>query len=154
MHLSNDKLLTIEQALEARRKLRSENKTMVLTNGCFDILHAGHISYLQAAQKIGDELWIPINSDASVRTLKGPHRPIVQQAERAYCLAALNCVDRIIIFNTPRISKKITQLTPDIYTKAGDYTIETLNKESERLSNLLKQTFSSCRSSKALALQV
>ena len=68
---------------------------MVMTNGCFDLLHVGHLSYLQASRTLGDQLWILINSDESVRSLKGPNRPIQSEAERAYCLAALSCVDRV-----------------------------------------------------------
>ena len=101
---------------------------MVMTNGCFDLLHVGHISYLQASKQLGDHLWILINSDESVRALKGPTRPIESEAERAYCLAALSCVDYIVVFNNPRLIKEIEQLQPDIYTKAGDYTLETLHQ--------------------------
>lgn len=128
MHLPNEKLLTLEQAIEARVALREAGKTMVMTNGCFDLLHVGHISYLQEAKKLGDELWVLINSDTSVKALKGPDRPIETEAERAYCLAALSCIDRIVVFENPRITAEIEQLKPDIYTKAGDYTIETLHQ--------------------------
>jgi rfaE bifunctional protein nucleotidyltransferase chain/domain len=128
MHLPNEKLLSLADAIEARAALRTAGKTMVLTNGCFDLLHVGHISYLQEAKKLGDELWVLINSDASVKALKGPDRPIETEAERAYCLAALSCIDRIVVFHTPRITEEIKQLQPDIYTKAGDYTIETLHQ--------------------------
>lgn len=128
MRLENDKLVTLEQAIELRQALRESSKTMVMTNGCFDLLHVGHISYLQEAKKLGDELWVLINSDASVKALKGPDRPIETEAERAYCLAALSCIDRVVVFENPRITAEIEQLKPDIYTKAGDYTIETLHQ--------------------------
>lgn len=101
---------------------------MVMTNGCFDLLHVGHISYLQEAKKLGDELWVLINSDESVRALKGPTRPIESEPERAYCLAALSCIDRVVVFNSPRLVEEIKLLQPDIYTKAGDYTIDTIHK--------------------------
>lgn len=101
---------------------------MVMTNGCFDLLHVGHISYLQESRKLGDKLWVLINSDESVRALKGPTRPIESEAERAYCLAALSCVDYIVVFNNPRLIAEIEQLQPDIYTKAGDYTLDTLHQ--------------------------
>lgn len=127
MHLPNEKLLTLEQAIELRESLRAAGQTMVMTNGCFDLLHVGHISYLQEAKKLGDKLWVLINSDASVRELKGPTRPIESEAERAYCLAALSCIDTIVVFNSPRIVEEIKLLKPDIYTKAGDYTIDTLH---------------------------
>jgi D-glycero-beta-D-manno-heptose 1-phosphate adenylyltransferase len=128
MHLPNEKWLSLEEAVAARQKLRQANQTMVMTNGCFDLLHVGHISYLQESRKLGDQLWLLINSDASVRELKGPTRPIESEAERAYCLAALSCVDRIVVFNNPRLIQEIEQLQPDIYTKAGDYTLETLHQ--------------------------
>lgn len=127
MLLPNPKLLTLNQAIVERERLQTAGKTMVMTNGCFDLLHVGHISYMQAARKLGDELWVLINSDDSVRALKGPTRPIESEAERAYCLAALSCIDRVVIFNSPRITEEIKRLKPDIYTKAGDYTIETLH---------------------------
>ena len=126
MLLPNSKLLTLEQAIETRKTLRTAGKSMVMTNGCFDLLHVGHLSYLQASRTLGDQLWALINSDESVRSLKGPTRPIQSEIERAYCLAALTCVDRVIIFNSPRLVDEIEQLQPDIYTKAGDYTIDTL----------------------------
>ena len=128
MHLPNEKLLKLADAIETRAILRDAGKTMVMTNGCFDLLHVGHISYLQEAKKLGDELWVLINSDASVKALKGPDRPIETEAERAYCLAALSCIDRVIVFENPRITEEIEFLKPDVYTKAGDYTIETLHQ--------------------------
>jgi rfaE bifunctional protein nucleotidyltransferase chain/domain len=127
MWLPNDKLLSLEQALKVRDAERAAGEKMVMTNGCFDLLHVGHISYLQEAKKLGDKLWVLINSDESVRALKGPTRPIEREAERAYCLAALSCIDHIVIFHTPRIVEEIMSLKPDIYTKAGDYTIDTLH---------------------------
>ena len=128
MHLSNEKLISLADAIQARETLHAAGKTMVMTNGCFDLLHVGHISYLQEAKKLGDELWVLINSDASVKALKGPDRPIETEAERAYCLAALSCIDRVVVFENPRITEEIELLKPDIYTKAGDYTIETLHQ--------------------------
>ena len=128
MHLPNQKWLSLEEAITARDALTKSNQTMVMTNGCFDLLHVGHISYLEASKKLGDQLWVLINSDESVRALKGPTRPIESEAERAYCLAALSCVDRIVVFNNPRLIKEIEMLHPDIYTKAGDYTLDTLHQ--------------------------
>ena len=128
MNLPNDKWLSLENAVSAREILRKAGQTMVMTNGCFDLLHVGHISYLQASKKLGDQLWVLINSDESVRALKGPARPIELEAERAYCLAALSCVDRIVVFHNPRLIAEIKQLQPDIYTKAGDYTLDTLHQ--------------------------
>ena len=126
MHLPNPKLLTLKAAVAERQRLRESGHTMVMTNGCFDLLHVGHLSYLKESRALGDQLWVLINSDESVRALKGPTRPIQSEIERAYCLAALSCVDRVVIFGSPRLVHEIEQLQPDIYTKAGDYTIDTL----------------------------
>ena len=128
MHLPNNKLLTLDEAVAERQRQRTAGKTMVMTNGCFDLLHVGHIAYLQESRKLGDQLWVLINSDASVRALKGPTRPIESEAERAYCLAALSCVDRVVVFDNPRLIAEIEALQPDMYTKAGDYTIDTLHQ--------------------------
>jgi rfaE bifunctional protein nucleotidyltransferase chain/domain len=126
VHLPNPKLLTLAEAVTERERQRTAGQTMVMTNGCFDLLHVGQISYLKESKKLGDQLWVLINSDESVRALKGPTRPIESETERAYCLAALSCVDYVVIFNNPRLIAEIEQLRPDIYTKAGDYTIDTL----------------------------
>jgi len=128
MHLANPKLLTFDEALAERAHLRDAGQSMVMTNGCFDLLHVGHIAYLKESRKLGDQLWVLINSDESVRALKGADRPIESEAERAYCLAALSCVDRVVVFHNPRLISEIEQLQPDAYTKAGDYTLETLHK--------------------------
>lgn len=128
MELTNPKLLTLEQAVAVRQQAQPDGHRMVMTNGCFDLLHVGHISYLQASRELGDALWVLINSDESVRALKGPHRPIESEHERAYCLAALSCVDYVVIFKEPRLVEEIKLLKPDIYTKAGDYTIDTLHQ--------------------------
>jgi len=128
-HLSNCKLISVEEADVERKKIRREGKAIVLTNGCFDLLHAGHVYSLQEASQLGDELWILLNSDESVHGLKGASRPIVPEQERAFCLAGLSCVSRVVIFNTKRITKEIRILEPDVYVKAGDYTLDTLHGE-------------------------
>ncbi len=128
MNLPNEKWLSLEEAVKVREEQRESGKTMVMTNGCFDLLHVGHISYLQASKQLGDSLWVLINSDESTRALKGPTRPIESEEERAYCLAALSCIDYVVVFNNTRVINEIKQLRPDIYTKAGDYTIETLHQ--------------------------
>lgn len=128
MNLPNNKWLSLKDAVTVREEQRQAGQSMVMTNGCFDLLHVGHISYLQESRKLGDKLWVLINSDESVRALKGPTRPIESEAERAYCLAALSCVDYIVVFNNPRLIAEIEQLQPDIYTKAGDYTLDTLHQ--------------------------
>lgn len=102
---------------------------MVATNGCFDILHAGHITYLEAARNLGGLLVVGLNSDASVRSLKGASRPLNAEDDRAYVLAALECVDAVCIFPDTRATVFLKECQPDVYVKGGDYTIETLNRE-------------------------
>lgn len=125
--LKNEKLMTLQQAIELRQRLREKGLKLTLTNGCFDLLHPGHVYFLQEAAKLGDALWIALNSSQSVKALKGPSRPIMDDAQRAYMLAALECVDGVFLFETPRLDKEITALTPDFYAKAGDYSLETLD---------------------------
>ncbi|MFZ9681600.1 MAG: adenylyltransferase/cytidyltransferase family protein [Cephaloticoccus sp.] len=129
VHLENPKLLTLEAARAARARLREAGKRVVLTNGVFDLLHPGHLYYLQQARALGDALFVAINSDASVRELKGPERPILSETHRAYALAALWFVDAVVIFREKRLVPEIRALQPDIYCKAGDYTLETLNPD-------------------------
>ncbi len=129
MTLDNPKLLTLPQAVAWREKLRSVGKSVVLTNGVFDLLHTGHLFYLQQARVLGDSLIIALNADASVRALKGPSRPVQTEEQRAYALGALACVDAVVIFRNPRLTAEIVALRPDAYCKAGDYTLEKLNPE-------------------------
>ena len=123
----NPKLLTLAAAVARRAELRAAGKKIVLTNGVFDLLHTGHLYYLQQARAQGDALCIALNADASVRALKGPLRPVQNETQRAYALGALACVDAVIIFNTPRLDAEIRALAPDVYCKAGDYTLEKLD---------------------------
>lgn len=125
--LDTPKLMTLDEAVQNRAALKSAGKQLVLTNGCFDLLHPGHLFYLQQAAALGDELWICLNGTKSVQALKGPHRPILGDAERAFALASLAFVDGVILFDTPRLTQEILALKPDVYTKAGDYTLETLD---------------------------
>ena len=114
-------LITLGQAHEARERLREAGKQVVCTNGVFDILHVGHVRYLQAARGLGDALLVGLNSDASACGLKGPGRPLVPQAERAEILCALSCVDHVIIFEEPTAEAVLEALRPDVYVKGGDY---------------------------------
>jgi len=125
--LDNPKLLGLARIVELREKLRAEGKRVVLTNGIFDLLHTGHLYYLQKARALGDALIIALNADASTRALKGPSRPVQTEEQRAYALGALACVDAVFIFRTPRLDAEIRALRPDIYTKAGDYTLDKLD---------------------------
>jgi rfaE bifunctional protein nucleotidyltransferase chain/domain len=126
------KLLTLPAAVAARETLRTAGKRVVLTNGVFDLLHEGHLHSLQAARALGDALFVAINSDASVRAIKGPTRPIRSETERARALGKLAFVDHIVIFRTPRLTAEIRALRPDVYCKAGDYTPDSLNQEERR----------------------
>ena len=106
--------------------LKKQGKTIVTTNGCFDILHVGHVRYLKKAKKLGDILVVALNSDSSTRALKGETRPINNQNDRAEILASLNCVDIVVIFDELSPEKLLVEIAPDIHTKGADYTIETL----------------------------
>lgn len=124
----NPKLFpTLADAVARRAELKARGKTLVLTNGCFDLLHCGHVFYLRKAAQLGDELWIGLNGAESVRALKGPTRPVQGDLERAFTLGALDFVSGIFFFHTPRLDAEIRALAPDVYAKAGDYTLETLN---------------------------
>ena len=100
---------------------------IVFTNGCFDLLHVGHVRYLTAAKQLGDILVVGLNSDASVRQLKGPDRPLNSEADRAEILAALTVVDHVVIFAEMRVNRLITILRPDLYVKGGDYSVDSLD---------------------------
>jgi rfaE bifunctional protein nucleotidyltransferase chain/domain len=115
------KVVFLEEALTVRAKLQIEGKTIVFTNGHFDLLHMGHVDYLQRAGELGDVLIVGLNSDASTRALKGEKRPIVPQRERARMLAALACVDYVVIFGETTASSLVEALKPDLYVKGGDW---------------------------------
>ena len=106
--------------------LRDGGQRLVFTNGCFDILHAGHVRYLKQARSYGDCLVLGINTDASVRRLKGPKRPINNEQDRAEVVGALKSVDYVVFFDEPTAEELIRQVRPDVYVKGGDYTIATL----------------------------
>jgi len=114
---------------ELRRRVaewRRAGECIVLANGCFDLLHVGHVRYLQAAKQLGGRLVVGVNADASVERLKGPGRPVVPAEERAELLAALECVDAVVIFPEPDVRALITELRPDIHAKGTDYTVESV----------------------------
>lgn len=119
-------ILDIGAILAFREEMRTQGKRVVMTNGCFDLLHYGHLNYLRESALLGDILIVGVNSDWSVKELKGPNRPINTEQHRAYALASLRCVDRTFIFEGPRFNGEILKIRPDCYTKAGDYSVETL----------------------------
>ena len=123
----NPKIKTLKQAQRTRRLLKKKRKKTVFTNGCFDILHIGHVRYLDAARALGDLLVVGVNSDSSTRQLKGENRPVLPQAERAAVVAALRSVDFVVIFDELSPKKLLKNLEPDIFAKGGDYTPATIN---------------------------
>src|SRR5947207_11126676 len=123
------KIIDMTELAKRSRELRAGERKLVVTNGCFDLLHVGHIRYLQAARALGDALAVGLNDDRSVRELKGPRRPVTSERDRAEVLAALACVDFVTIFAGPRATQFIAAAHPAVYVKGGDYTSETLNAE-------------------------
>jgi D-beta-D-heptose 7-phosphate kinase/D-beta-D-heptose 1-phosphate adenosyltransferase len=120
------KILTAEKLVTRLDKTRKSGEKVVFTNGCFDILHAGHVRYLAAAGAEGDLLVVGLNSDASIRLIKGENRPIVRQDHRAELLAALGCVDYVVLFDSPDPLSLIQMLKPDVLVKGADWTEETI----------------------------
>ncbi len=132
-HAATDKLKTVEQMQAIMKRLKREGKRIVWTNGCFDILHVGHILYLQEARKQGDIMVVGLNSDASVRENKGPDRPVVCENDRAQVLSALECVDYIVLFDEKTPMPLLRLLQPDVYAKGGDYTLDTIVQEERKI---------------------
>lgn len=129
-----EKLIEKENLDNIIKKLKSENKKIVFTNGCFDILHAGHVRYLKESKKFGDILIVGLNSDVSVKKLKGDSRPINPEMDRAEVLAGLEAVSYIVLFDETSPVKLLEEIKPDIYTKGADYTVETLPEAKTVLS--------------------
>lgn len=123
----NSKILTLDQLAAESGRLRSESQRIVATNGCFDILHVGHVRYLTAARKLGDVLVVGLNGDDSVRQLKGEGRPVNREQDRAEVLAALESVDYVTIFPENRATNFLRAAAPAVYAKGGDYTADTLD---------------------------
>ena len=120
------KIITAEKLAARLDEARKSGKKVVFTNGCFDILHAGHVRYLAAAGAEGDLLVVGMNSDASVRLIKGDRRPVVHQDHRAEVLASLGCVDYVVLFDAPQPLELIQTLKPDVLVKGADWTSETI----------------------------
>lgn len=127
--MTTSKTVPLNELAGRVEKLRANGKKIVATNGCFDLLHLGHIRYLEAARKLGDILVVGLNGDQSVRELKGPGRPINNEKDRAAILAALEYVDLVAIFPELRATRFIERAAPDVYVKGGDYSSETLDAE-------------------------
>jgi D-glycero-beta-D-manno-heptose 1-phosphate adenylyltransferase len=130
---SADKIISWEQLPAWRDALRAQGRKLVVTNGCFDLLHRGHVTYLEAARALGDALLVGVNSDAGVRELKGADRPVNSETDRAAVLAALQSVDGVCVFTDRTAIRFLSTVRPDIYAKGGDYTIDTINQEERQL---------------------
>jgi len=123
---SETKIMTLEQLLPLRHVWRFRQEAVVFTNGCFDILHVGHVDYLERARALGTHLVVGLNTDASVQRLKGPSRPVNPLWARARVLAALGCVSAVVLFDDDTPLRLIQTLMPDVLCKGGDYTIDTV----------------------------
>lgn len=120
------KIKSLEELKEAVLALRASGKKVVFANGCFDLIHVGHIRYLQNARALGDVLVVGINGDAGVAALKGKGRPLQTEADRAEILSSLECVDFVLLFNTPTVDAILKVLKPDVHAKGTDYTEESV----------------------------
>ena len=125
----NAKILTLDALSAKAKEFRASGRKLVATNGCFDLLHGGHVRYLRAARQLGDALVVGLNGDASVRALKGESRPLNREADRAEVLAALECVDFVAVFPEVRATEFLKRAQPAVYVKGGDYKPQTLDPE-------------------------
>jgi rfaE bifunctional protein nucleotidyltransferase chain/domain len=128
-----EKLIAWDDLPQWRESFRQTGRRLVVTNGCFDLLHLGHVTYLESARNQGDALLIGVNGDQGVRQLKGEGRPVNAELDRALVLAALASVDAVCIFQEPQATRFLERAQPDIYVKGGDYTLETLNQDERRV---------------------
>jgi rfaE bifunctional protein nucleotidyltransferase chain/domain len=124
--VTHRKILSRDELVRRIGEARSAGRTVAFANGCFDLLHVGHIRYLESAAQEADVLVVAINDDDSVRTLKGEGRPILSASDRAELVAALRCVDYVIIFPEPNVGPLLTALRPDVHCKGTDYTVESV----------------------------
>ncbi len=134
MRKSRSKIKTLEELESILRKEKAQGRVVVMANGCFDLLHVGHVRYLEAAREYGDLLVVAINSDDSVRSLKGPGRPMVPQEERLELVAALEAVDYVFLFEDPTLDRVLLKLKPHFQAKGTDYTEESVPERDTVLS--------------------
>ena len=127
-----EKLIAWDDLPRWRAEFRRTNHRLVVTNGCFDLLHLGHVTYLECARNEGDALLVGVNTDASVRLLKGDGRPVNQEADRALVLASLASVSAVCLYAEKSALRFLERAQPDIYVKGGDYTLDTLNQDERR----------------------
>jgi len=131
-----DKIIAWDNLPAWRKQIRASGKKLVVTNGVFDVLHVGHVTYLETARNFGDALLVGINGDAAVRELKGNGRPVNSENDRAAVLAALESVSGVCLFPEKTMTKFLAAAQPDIYVKGGDYTLDTLNQDERRAVEL------------------
>ena len=129
--MSVSKILTLPNMAAEAERLRAEGRCLVFTNGCFDLLHVGHVRFLQEARALGDRLVVGLNGDGSVRELKGAGRPVNPEGDRAEVLAALGCVDAVVVFPEKRATRFLEAAEPDVYVKGGDYRPEDLDADEQ-----------------------
>ena len=134
-------LVTKEEIIKIVRNGQKAGQTFVVTNGCFDILHVGHVRYLKKTKEFGNYLIVMLNSDFSVKSIKGEGRPINCEADRAEILSSLSCVDYVVLFDEKSPAKLLEDIKPNVYTKGADYTIETLPERDIVLRNNIKVEF-------------
>ena len=135
------KLVSQKEIIDIVRQGQAEGKTFAATNGCFDILHVGHVSYLQKTKALADYSIVMLNSDKSVKMIKGEDRPINNEQDRAELLSALSCVDYVVLFEEKSPAALLEAIKPDIYTKGADYTMETLPERDIMIKNGTKVEF-------------
>lgn len=126
MRAAEDKIVTLAEAQARVAEARRAGRTVALANGCFDVLHVGHVRYLEGARGEADVLVVGVNADASVRKLKGPGRPVLREGDRALLVAAVRAVDHVIVFAEDDVSRLLLALRPDVHCKGTDYTPETV----------------------------
>lgn len=134
-------LKTQEEIIKIVREGQAKGETFVVTNGCFDILHVGHVRYLQKTKEYADKLIVMLNSDKSVKAIKGDSRPINCEADRAEILSSLRCVDYVVLFDENSPAKLLEDIKPNVYTKGADYTLETLPERDIVIKNNIKVEF-------------
>lgn len=134
-------LVTQSEIISIVQNGQKDGKTFVVTNGCFDILHVGHVRYLQKTKSYADKLIVMLNSDISVKAIKGDSRPINCEADRAEILSALSCVDYVVLFDEKSPARLLEDIKPNVYTKGADYTLETLPEKDVVLRNGIRVEF-------------
>ena len=134
-------LKTQDEIINIVKNGQADGKTFVVTNGCFDILHVGHVRYLQKTKEYADNLIVMLNSDKSVKAIKGEDRPINCEEDRAEILSSLSCVDYVVLFDENSPAKLLESIKPDVYTKGADYTLETLPERDIVIKNNIRVEF-------------